>query len=127
MRNALRTFSMDRVQAAEIRATKAMDVREAELDEVLGSGYGIFAGRDVAWAKLRFSRIAARWVASESWHPKQRGGYEPDGSYILEIPYSDHRELLRDILKHGPDVEVVAPAALREAVRSALGEALKRY
>jgi predicted DNA-binding transcriptional regulator YafY len=115
------------VQAAEIRATKAIDVPEAELDELLGSGYGIFAGRDVTWAKLKFSPVAARWVASESWHPKQRGGYEADGSYVLEIPYSDHRELLRDILKHGPDVEVLAPASLREVVRSALAAALKRY
>jgi predicted DNA-binding transcriptional regulator YafY len=127
MRNALRTFSMDRVQAAEIRATKATDVPEAELDEVLGSGYGIFAGRSVTWAKLRFSPMAARWVASESWHPRQRGGYEADGSYVLEIPYSDDRELLRDILKHSPDVEVLAPATLRETVRSALQAALKRY
>jgi predicted DNA-binding transcriptional regulator YafY len=127
MRKALRTFAMDRVQAAEVRATKAIDVPEAELDELLGSGYGIFAGRDVTWAKLRFSPVAAQWVASESWHPKQRGGYEGDGSYVLEIPYSDDRELLRDILKHGPDVEVLAPASLREAVRFALAGALKRY
>jgi predicted DNA-binding transcriptional regulator YafY len=127
MRNALRTFSMDRVQAAEICATRAMDVPEAELDEVLGSGYGIFAGRDVTWAKLRFSPAAARWVAAESWHPKQRGSYEADGSYILEIPYSDDRELVRDILRHGADVEVVTPASLREAVRAELVSALKRY
>jgi predicted DNA-binding transcriptional regulator YafY len=127
MRNGLRTFSMDRVQTAEIRAANAINVPEAELDEVLGSGYGIFAGREVTWAKLRFSPVAARWVAAESWHPKQRGSYEADGSYILEIPYSDDRELLRDILKHGADVEVITPAALREAVRAALASALKRY
>ena len=39
---------------------------------------------------------------------------------MLEVPYSDDRELLRDILKHGPDVEVLGPEALRARVREAL-------
>src|SRR5688572_20625747 len=86
MRKALRSFSMDCVSEAEVRAAQAIDVAEDELDAVLGSGYGIFSGRDVRWAKLKFSPVAARWVASESWHPKQCGGYEADGSYVLEIP-----------------------------------------
>jgi predicted DNA-binding transcriptional regulator YafY len=127
MRKGLRSFSMDCVRGAEVRATPAIDVPEAELDAMLGSGYGIFAGRDVTWAKLRFSPVAARWVASESWHPKQRGGYQPDGRYVLEIPYSDDRELLRDILKHGAEVEVLAPESLREKVKGALTEAVRRY
>ena len=127
MRKGLRSFSIDCVRDAEVRATQAIDVAEAELDAVLGSGYGIFAGREVTWAKLRFSPVAERWVASESWHPKQRGAFESDGSYVLEIPYSDDRELLRDVLRHGPDVEVLAPESLRKKVSAALLEAVRRY
>jgi predicted DNA-binding transcriptional regulator YafY len=127
MRNGLRSFSMDCVRDAEVRPAGAIDVAETELDAVLGSGYGIFSGRDVMWAKLRFSPVAARWVASESWHPKQRGAHDADGSYVLEVPYSDDRELLRDILKHGPEVEVLEPAALRHKVKVALEAAARRY
>jgi predicted DNA-binding transcriptional regulator YafY len=32
-----------------------------------------------------------------------------------------------DILKHGPDVEVVAPESLRKAVCASLQAALQRY
>ena len=32
-----------------------------------------------------------------------------------------------DILKYGPDVEVLQPARLRQRVRQLLGEALQRY
>ena len=127
LRKGLRSFSMDCVSDAQIRAAKAIDVPDAELDAMLGSGYGIFSGREVTWAKLRFSPVAARWVAAESWHPKQRSRYEADGSYVLEVPYSDDRELLRDILKHGPDVEVLAPEPLRARVRKALEDAAQRY
>jgi predicted DNA-binding transcriptional regulator YafY len=49
------------------------------------------------------------------------------GTYELEIPYRNDTELVMDILRHGPDVEVLAPASLREAVTTKLREALGRY
>ena len=127
MRNGLRSFSMDCVRDAAIQSTPAIDVPDKELDALLGSGYGIFSGRDVVWATLRFSPVAARWVAAESWHPEQRARHDADGGYVLEVPYSDDRELLRDILKHGADVEVLAPASLRRRVQETLAEAAGRY
>jgi predicted DNA-binding transcriptional regulator YafY len=123
----LRTFAVDAIRAAELREGRAKEVPTAELDEHLGSGYGIFAGKEVEWATLRFSAEAARWVSAQAWHPKQRARTEKDGSYVLEIPYANDRELLMEILKYGADVEVLAPANLRDRVAAALGEALTRY
>ncbi|MGQ0544264.1 MAG: WYL domain-containing protein [Betaproteobacteria bacterium] len=93
----------------------------------LGAGYGIFAGKKVEWATLRFTPEAARWVAAQSWHPKQRSRFEEDGSYVLELPYSEDRELLMEILKFGADVEVLAPASLRSRVAASLAGAASRY
>jgi len=123
----LRTFAVDAIRAAELREGRAKEVPAAELDEHLGSGYGIFAGKDVEWAKLRFSAEAARWVSPQAWHPKQKARTEKDGSYVLEIPYANDRELLMEILKYGADVEVLGPASLRDRVSAALGKALTRY
>lgn len=127
LRDALRSFAVDAIRAAELLEERARDVPAAELDAYLKSGYGIFAGREVAWAKLRFSPLAARWVAAQTWHSKQRSAFEPDGSYLLEIPYADDRELVMDILKFGPDVEVLAPEALRARVVERLEAAARRY
>ena len=77
------------------------------------------------WAKLRFTASRARWVASESWHPEQRGTLEPNGRYTLEVPYRDDRELLLEILKHAGDVEVLAPSDLREKVVAAHAKAVQ--
>ncbi len=126
-RDELRSFSLDAVRQAVLLETPARDVAEKMLDEILGSGYGIFSGRKVEWAKLRFMPERARWVASEQWHPKQKGEFAADGTYVLEFPYSDTRELLMDILKFGPDVEVLGPSALRERVVRALEAACERY
>jgi predicted DNA-binding transcriptional regulator YafY len=66
-------------------------------------------------------------VADEQWHPKQRVDQLPDGSVVLHVPYRSATELLMDILRHGPEVEVVAPAALREDVIAAHVAAANRY
>lgn len=117
LRKELRNFSVDAIEHAELLETAAKEVGQRSVDAALGAGYGIFGGKDIAWAKLRFSPARARWVASEHWHPKQKGRSEADGSYVLEIPYADDRELMMDILKYGADVEVIAPPELRQRVR----------
>jgi len=127
VREDLRSFAVDAIRAAELREARAKEIPAAELDEHLASGYGIFAGRDVRWAELRFTAEAARWVSAQLWHPKQRARVEADGSYVLEIPYAHEPELVMEILKYGADVEVVAPKSLRERVAGDLKRAAGRY
>jgi len=127
LRGDIRSFAVDAIRAAVVVETPAREVDETELDAVLSGGYGIFGGRETQWAVLRFTPVRARWVAQEQWHPLQRTRHEDDGSYVLEIPFSDDRELVMDILRHGDDVEVLEPAALRERVRERLAAALRRY
>lgn len=116
LRDGLRAFAVDAIERVEILDKRAKDVADKRLDEVLGSGYGIFAGDQVTWATLRFTPERSRWVADERWHPKQEGRLLKDGSYELKVPYADDRELLMDILKYGGDCKVVEPKALRERV-----------
>ena len=76
---------------------------------------------------LHFSKERARWVADERWHPEQAGQYLTDGRYELRIPYREDKELIMDILRHGADVEVVAPGTLRDGVKARLTQALSTY
>src|SRR5688572_4469558 len=54
VREDLRSFAVDAIRAAELREASAKEIPAAELDEHLASGYGIFAGRKVQWATLKF-------------------------------------------------------------------------
>ncbi len=116
LRDGIRSFALDGIRAAKLEAGQAKNVPEPDLDDYLATSYGIFAGRPRGWAKLRFSAEAARWVAHEKWHSKQRGRFEPDGGYILEVPFGDDRELVMDILKFGPECRVVEPKELARKV-----------
>jgi predicted DNA-binding transcriptional regulator YafY len=126
-RDALRSFSVDRITAAKVLDNAARDVAEDELDRHLASSYGIFSGTPKGWATILFSAKAARWVADEHWHSQQQGRYLPDGRYELKVPYSAGRELLMDVMHYGSDAEIVEPASLREQARSLLGLALSNY
>lgn len=127
LRDDLRSFALDAVEQARPLKAAAQEVPPRQIDDTLGGGYGIFGGEPRAWATLRFSPQRARWVRGEQWHPQQRQRAEPDGSLTLSVPYSDDRELIGDILRHGAEVQVIAPADLRAKVRKELLRAAEGY
>lgn len=123
-RDALRHFSVDLIGELRVLDDAAVDIPEDQLDAALGAGYGIFAGASVQWARLRFSAERARWVAAERWHPQQRGAWDAEGRWMLDLPYADPRELVMDILRHAAEVEVLWPQELADEVVARLRAAL---
>ena len=126
-REKLLNFSIDAISECNILSTVALEISQKEIKQAMQSGYGIFGGEAQNWAKLKFTPERARWVKDEMWHPDQKATSHKDGSYTLEIPYSDDRELLGDILLFGPDVEVLGPKQLRDKVALAVRKTLKIY
>lgn len=126
-RRGLRSFSIDRIRQIKSLDQPADDIDEQTLQDYFADAYGIFSGVADNTAVLRFNPTAARWVAEERWHPRQAGEFLPDGRYRLELPYGNPKELIMDILKYGPDVEVVGPESLRREVRERLRMALGNY
>jgi predicted DNA-binding transcriptional regulator YafY len=127
LRNKLQSFSVDAITHCDILEDAAKEVSQKDIKVIMQSGYGIFGGEANHWAKLKFSAVRARWVQAEEWHPEQKGTVNKDGTYTLEFPYSDERELLGDILRFGADVEVLAPKTLRTSLLNAAAETLKLY
>jgi len=126
-REALRCFALERIAGARVLADRARSVTEADLDAHYADAYGIFAGKATETAVLRVAAHRARWVADEIWHPRQTGAYREDGAYELRVPYGRPDELILDILRLGPDIEVLAPIVLRKEVARRLREASGIY
>lgn len=120
LRNEIRSFAVDAIELAYETDKAAVSVDDEVLREELESSYGIFGGKKMRTAKLKFSPFRARWVDKEVWHPDQRVERLADDSLILSVPYGDDRELVHDILKQGRDVEVIEPPELRDKVRTEL-------
>ncbi len=127
LRDALRIFAVDRIEAATALDEPADEIPDTALDAHYAGAYGIFAGRPRQTAVLRFTPQRARWVAAERWHPRQESRFLEDGSYELRLPFGDPRELVMDVLRQGSEVEVMSPADLRARVREQLRLAAARY
>jgi len=114
LRDDVRSFSVDAIEDVHEVDKEAVSVEEKTLQKNLDATYGIFSGSSLKVAKLLFSPFRARWVAKEVWHPNQKGTMQEDGSYLLEVPYADDRELIHDILRQGREVEILEPVELRK-------------
>jgi predicted DNA-binding transcriptional regulator YafY len=127
LRKEVRSFAVDAIAECEQLNVDAKELDADQLRTSMQSGYGIFGGKVKDWVKLKFSPERSRWVQFEEWHPEQRKTIKSDGSVVMEIPYSDEREILGDILKYGSDVEVVSPSTLRTSVLMIVEKMKTRY
>lgn len=127
LRNELQSFAVDVITHIESLEKKAKNISQKALNEVCRAGYGIFSGNKTHKAVPKFTPERARWVANESWHSEQPSRFDLDGSYILTIPHSNYTELVLDIVRYGPDVEVISLKSLRDRVADLLRAANEQY
>ena len=123
----LRRFALDACEQLQALPARARDIAPRTVAAEMDAGYGIYAGGKRQWATLVFGPQAARWVSREQWHPEQAGRWLDGGRYELRIPYADETEVAMDVLRHGAQVRVVAPASLARRVATALREAAAQY
>lgn len=124
LRRDIRCFGIDAIDSAVLLEQDADEVDTRELRSAMSASYGIFGGAPKDWAKIRFSRQRALWVRHEQWHPEQRQRLNEDGTLDLELPYSDEREMLGDVLRFGPDAQVLGPVSLKRQHRALVSRML---
>ena len=127
LRKAFRSFAVERIIHTQITNKKARNFSEKALDDYFASAFGIFSGEATDTAILHFTPERAQWVAEEQWHPQQQGQWLDNGAFELRIPYGNPTELIMDILKYGNDVEVIAPASLRQEIINKIKQMEKIY
>lgn len=84
-------------------------------------------GSDPVLVRLRFSAPRGHYVATKKLHPSQGTTRQPDGTWNVTLTVKLNRELEAKLLEFGPDVEVLAPEALRERMKNCLQAALAHY
>ena len=129
-REKLLRFALDAIETAQVLDTRAKEVATRQVQAEMDAGYGIYAGGTRRWAVLRFDAQAAPWASREQWHPEQQGRWldaEGQGAYELRVPYVDETEIVMDVMRQGPEVQVLEPASLRERVRQRHAAAAALY
>ncbi|MDH4449502.1 MAG: WYL domain-containing transcriptional regulator [Rhodoferax sp.] len=124
---SLKRFALDAFREVQVLKDAAHNVPVSEVEKAFDVGYGIYHGDRIRWATLVFTARASAWVALEQWHPDQKARRLASGSLELKVPYTNDEELLMDIQRHGADVKVKAPAALRNKLLNGLKQAVTQY
>jgi predicted DNA-binding transcriptional regulator YafY len=126
-RNDVRTFAIDAIHSCTIMTELAKELNVAEIKKIMRLDYGIFMGQDQQWAKIKINSNNASWVIREEWHANQKTHLDGDGWLTLDVPYSDTREILAEILKLGHNAIVLAPLELKNSHMDALKQTLANY
>ena len=127
LRSEPRKFSIDAIELVTQIEEEALEMSDEDMLSAFGLGYGIYTGQPLQHALLVFSPERARWVQEEQWHKDQVGKMLPDGHYQLEVPYTDERELVADLLGYGSSVTALKPASLVKSIKDALITAASNY
>jgi len=128
VKQELRDFVLSRIKSAA-PCSERIDARicAARVKDFIRQNYGIFRGEKAQNVCLRFAKDIAPWIAEQSWHPSQKAKIDKDGRLQLTIPVADLREIKREILRFGAQVEVISPAALRDEVKKEIGKMKNIY
>lgn len=126
LRNEPRVFKIDRIRQASTFPTSFSPPRDFDLTEFLSDGWGLMRGLPgaVERVELRFSAVAAPWIADEQWHPTQDVWIDDSGELTFVVEIQVTPEFQRWVFGYGREVRVVAPRSLRTWVRNEAGAVL---
>jgi predicted DNA-binding transcriptional regulator YafY len=123
----MRTFKVERIQSARL-LEETFQVPEAfDGPALLRSAWGIMYGEDTQTVHLRFAPSAVRRLHETVWHPSQRLEGREDGGCDLWVEVAHPEEMAYWIRGWGPQVEVLAPAWLRERMAQEAREMARMY
>ncbi len=124
----MRTFKLERIE--RIEATPETFTLPADFDpqKLLGQAWGIwYTDQEPIEVMLKFSAHVSPRVRETRWHPDERLEPQPDGTLIWRAHIAEPREMMPWVRGWGADVEVLAPASMREEIGTAAKEMAKMY
>ena len=131
LRNELRNFSLSGITHINVLDEEIPnELLKRDIGKLIEDNYGIFIRESNFERKrvvLKFKKNIARIIKNQIWYPGQNLEECSDGSIFLTVTVTDFRELESDILKYGPDVEVLEPAALRDRLKQTIAEMNRIY
>lgn len=128
LKGEIRDFALSRIRTLEPSKENLNLPKDLPpVKDIIKKQFGIFSGSKETLVALRFSREASRFVKEQIWHKTQAMLWDDADRLTLKIPVSDFREIKREVLKFGSEVEVIEPEALREEVKEEIEKMKKIY
>lgn len=128
-RPGISNFALDRILAVEPAAAPAFQPPATDLAvrfaEIIGVSFP--PEEPLQEVHLRFYHDRGQYVRTKPLHPSQQVLLQNGEILELRLRLRLNRELETQLLSFGQDLEVVAPASLRERMQERLFAAISRY
>ncbi len=121
-------FALDRIQCLEATAATFFPPIDFDAATYYTHCFGITRptdGQEPQEVLLRFAPVQGRYALSYPLHTSQETVVVSDDEIRLRLKVYDTHELRMELLSYGPEVEVLAPASLREWLQETHGAALQ--
>lgn len=128
-----RVFSVDHIKniielEEKFTRSKDFDLKQYLIENCFNGIHG-----ETITVRLKASGITARIFSERQFHPsqkiverKQRRGNSPE-TVTIEMRVANGRGLIRFILSHLPNLEIISPKELRQEVRQILLQSLENF
>ena len=112
----IRTFNLNRIKTVKTLSDCFVGGDDFDLQEYLGRAWILIPEGRLYNIELKFLPLVARNVSEVQWHSTQQAQWNEDGSVTLSFRVDGLGEIVWWVLGYGDQVQVLAPAALREKV-----------
>lgn len=126
MRNAVRTFAMDRIKDLSLLDETFHFPEDFSLEDYLQTAFRVMTGKPEI-VKVLFRASAAQVVKERIWHPTQEIREQLDGSVIITLEVPINYEIISWILGFGSAAKVLEPPSLCKRFEKELAGALQHY
>ncbi len=108
--DSIRIFRLDRIETVEELEARYEAPEDGVVESILREGKA-FQAAGTGTLRVRYSARIARWIAE-----REGKTVALDGTLVVEHPLADPEWAVRHLLQYGPEVEVLEPDGIREAI-----------
>jgi len=126
LRNAVRTFAMDRIEDLTVLDESFHFSKDFNLDDYLQTAFHVMRGEPQT-VKVQFSPGAAHVIRERIWHPTQEVRELGNRGIEISLRVPINYEIVSWVLGFGSAAEVIQPVSLRERISDELRSAAAKY
>jgi predicted DNA-binding transcriptional regulator YafY len=128
-RKGIRDFALSRIRQAEyLDQPIESHLKAINIKEQMDRSYGIFFDGPARKVVLKFNASVSEYVQEQEWFPGQSIEEEhQSGDLFLTFYVNDFREVSREIMTFGADVEVLEPKELRDIIKEKIKGLAEKY
>lgn len=128
-KNAIRTFGLDRMGSVTISSKKFKKDKHFAPEDYFKNAFGVIYGeaRSVENIKLLFKGGIGNYIKTMPLHHSQRIISEHKSELVVQLQLFPSKDFVAELLSYGAGVEVLQPARLKNAVKTALKKAIEQY